>query len=48
MKFHKKISLIKSIIRIAGFILMLVSFPLAIGILILAEVFGILEEQYEN
>ena len=41
---HKIISLIKSLIRIAGYTLLLINLPIAVGVLILSEVLGIIEE----
>tara|TARA_Y100001980_G_C14178712_1_gene50695 strand:- start:33 stop:269 length:237 start_codon:yes stop_codon:yes gene_type:complete len=43
-KNHKNLSFIKSGIRILGYISFLVSIELAVGVLIVSEVIGILEE----
>jgi len=45
---HKKISLIKSYIRIIGYILLVFNIYLGILILIISELLGIIEEKYEN
>ena len=41
---HQRISFIKSAIRLAGYFLLLFSVPVAVGILILSEIIGIIEE----
>jgi len=41
---HQRVSFIKSGIRIFGYGMLLVNLPLGVGILILSEVVGILEE----
>lgn len=41
---HLYISLIKSFIRMAGYGLLLINLPLAVGILLLSEFVGIIEE----
>ena len=43
-KWHQRISFIKSGIRLAGYGLLLYSVPFAVGVLILSEVIGIVEE----
>ena len=43
-KWHQIISFIKSGIRIAGYGLLLYSVPIAVGVLILSEAIGIIEE----
>tara|TARA_B100001778_G_scaffold218601_1_gene181165 strand:+ start:370 stop:585 length:216 start_codon:yes stop_codon:yes gene_type:complete len=43
-KWHQRISFIKSGIRLAGYGLLLYSVPVAVGVLILSEVIGIVEE----
>ena len=42
--FHKKISLLKSIVRIAGFLLLITNLISGIVLLIIAEILGIVEE----
>jgi len=41
---HQRISFIKSAIRLAGYGLLLFSVPIAVGVLILSEIIGIVEE----
>ena len=41
---HQKISFLKSAIRILGYGLLVVSVPFAVGVLILSELIGIIEE----
>ncbi len=41
---HQRISFIKSAIRLAGYGLLLYSVPIAVGVLILSEIIGIVEE----
>ena len=41
---HQKISFVKSSLRLAGYGLLLYSLPIAVGVLILSEVIGIIEE----
>ena len=41
---HQRISFIKSAIRLAGYGLLLYSVPIAVGVLILSELIGIIEE----
>jgi len=48
MSYHKKISLIKSTLRLIGYLLLLVQPTWAIGVLVLSEVLGILEEAKEK
>ena len=43
-KWHQIISFIKSGIRIAGYGLLLYSVPISVGVLILSEAIGIIEE----
>ena len=43
-KWHQIISFIKSGVRIAGYGLLLYSVPIAVGVLILSEAIGIIEE----
>lgn len=43
-KLHQTISFIKSAIRLAGYGLLLYSVPIAVGVLILSEIIGIVEE----
>ena len=43
-KLHQVISFIKSGIRIVGYGLLLYSVPIAVGVLILSEAIGIIEE----
>ena len=43
-KWHQIISFIKSGIRLAGYGLLLYSVPIAVGVLILSEIIGIVEE----
>jgi hypothetical protein len=43
-KRHKIVSLIKSTIRIAGYVLIPYSIPLSVSVLVLSEVVGIIEE----
>ena len=43
-KLHQVISFIKSGIRILGYGLLLYSVPIAVGVLILSEAIGIIEE----
>ena len=43
-KRHKIVSLIKSTIRIAGYVLIPYSLPIAAGVLIFSELIGIIEE----
>lgn len=41
---HQKISFVKSALRLAGYGLLLYSLPIAVGVLILSELIGIIEE----
>jgi hypothetical protein len=41
---HTNMSIIKSIVRIAGFVLLLKFVAFAVGMLILAELIGVIEE----
>jgi len=41
---HQKISFLKSAIRILGYGLLVISVPFAVGVLILSEIIGIIEE----
>ena len=43
-KWHQIISFIKSGIRLVGYALLLYSVPIAVGVLILSELIGIIEE----
>ena len=43
-KWHQIISFIKSGIRLVGYGLLLYSVPIAVGVLILSELIGIIEE----
>ena len=43
-KAHQTISFIKSIIRVTGYLLVIVNLPLAAVVLIASELLGILEE----
>lgn len=43
-KRHKIISFIKSGVRIVGYLLILYSLPIAVGVLIFSELIGIIEE----
>ena len=43
-KWHQIISFIKSVIRLVGYGLLLYSVPIAVGVLILSELIGIIEE----
>ena len=43
-KLHKVVSFIKSGIRILGYGLLLYNVPIAVGVLILSEAIGIIEE----
>lgn len=43
-KWHQIISFAKSTLRLAGYALLLESIPLAVGVLVLSEVLGIIEE----
>ena len=43
-KWHQIISFIKSGIRLVGYGLLLYSVPIAVGVLILSEIIGIVEE----
>lgn len=45
---HKKISLIKSYIRIFGLLVLVFNIALGSLSLIIAEILGIIEEKYEN
>jgi len=47
-KWHQIISFIKSGVRIAGYGLLLYSVPIAVGVLILSEAIGIIEELVWN
>jgi hypothetical protein len=44
MTYHTKISLVKSVFRSIGFVLLLIDIKIAISVLLLSEVFGIVEE----
>jgi len=41
---HQKISYSKSLVRIAGYFLLLYSIPMGVGALVVSEVIGIIEE----
>ena len=43
-KKHKTVSLVKSTIRMIGYILLIYSIPTSIGVLVLSEVLGVMEE----
>jgi hypothetical protein len=43
-KKHQIVSFIKSGVRIAGYVALLFSIPLAVGLLVISEIIGILEE----
>lgn len=43
-KAHRTISFVKSIIRITGYLLLIVNLPIAAGVLVFSELVGILEE----
>jgi hypothetical protein len=43
-RLHKVVSLIKSTIRIGGYLLIPFSIPAAVGVLVLSEIIGIIEE----
>ena len=43
-RLHKIVSLIKSTIRIGGYLLIPISIPTAVGVLVLSEIIGIIEE----
>jgi len=43
-KRHLQISLIKSVIRIVGYILLVVDIEIAVSVLVASEVIGIIEE----
>jgi hypothetical protein len=43
-KKHQLISFIKSGIRIVGYVFILINIPIAVGLLILSEIIGIVEE----
>ena len=43
-KWHQIASFVKSGVRIAGYILLLVNLPIAVGVLTLSEIIGIVEE----
>lgn len=44
LNYHTKISFIKSILRIIGYVIILFNIPIAVIILVLSEILGILEE----
>ena len=46
-KFHKNVSILKSLLRILGYILLLRNFWVAVVVLSIAEGLGILEERFE-
>ena len=41
---HKKLSLVKSVIRIGGYFLLALNLPLAVVALVVSEILGIIEE----
>jgi hypothetical protein len=41
---HKNISIVKSIVRVVGFSTLVINIEAGVGLLILAELFGIIEE----
>lgn len=43
-KWHQIISFVKSSIRIFGYVMLVVNIPVAMGILVVSEVIGIIEE----
>ena len=43
-KFHRIVSFLKSAVRIAGYGLLMVNIEAAIGVLVLSEIIGIVEE----
>lgn len=43
-KWHQIISFIKSSVRIFGYVMLVVNIPAAMGILVVSEVIGIIEE----
>ena len=43
-KLHQRISFIKSIVRIAGYVTILAHIPSAIALLVISEAIGIVEE----
>jgi len=45
---HKNISIAKSIVRVIGFLFLVIDVGIAVGILITAELLGIIEEKYET
>lgn len=45
IRYHAAMSLAKSIIRILGFLALVVSIPFGVILLIIAEIVGILEEK---
>lgn len=46
-KFHKDMSTIKSMLRLAGYVLLPFNLWVAVGMLILSEIVGLFEEIYE-
>lgn len=45
--YHRDISFVKSMIRIAGFLCLFTTLWVGIVLLVLAEILGIVEERYE-
>lgn len=43
-KFHRAVSFIKSIIRIGGYVLLMVDLEAAVSVLVLSELVGVVEE----
>ena len=43
-KWHQIISFVKSSVRIFGYVMLVVNIPVAMGILVVSEVIGIIEE----
>lgn len=48
MSFHKQMSYLKSVVRIVGFLFLIVDFRLGVLLLVLAEAIGIAEEVEEK
>ena len=48
MSFHKTVSWVKSIMRIIGYIMLIIKFPVGVWVLVFAELAGMVEEGKEK
>jgi len=48
MSIHKRISYLKSFVRIIGYLMLVIHFNFGVATLIVSEVFGLMEEQWEK